>query len=47
MMRVVTRGNFLLDSQTQLTGAASAAYGSAIDTGDEGAMPPGMSGMRH
>ncbi len=46
-MRVVTRGNFLLDSQTNLTGAASAAYGSALDTGGEGAMPSGMPGMRH
>ncbi len=31
-MRVVTRGNFLLDSQTTLTGGAAAAYGSALDT---------------
>ena len=28
--RVVTRGNFLMDSQTQLTGAAEAVYGGAI-----------------
>jgi multidrug efflux pump subunit AcrA (membrane-fusion protein) len=33
-MRVVTRGNFLLDSQTTLTGAAAAAYGSALETGE-------------
>lgn len=33
-MRVVTRGNFLLDSQTTLTGGAAAAYGSALDTGE-------------
>jgi hypothetical protein len=31
---VVTNGNFLLDSQTQLTGSASGAYGGALG-GDE------------
>jgi hypothetical protein len=40
-MRVVTRGNFLLDSQSALTGAASAAYGSALDTEDAAPMPSG------
>ena len=28
--RVVTHGNFLIDSQTQLTGSASGAYGGAL-----------------
>ena len=33
--RVVTRGNFLIDSQTQLTGAAEAVYGGAIGKDEE------------
>ena len=36
--RVVTHGNFLIDSQTQLTGSASGAYGGAL--GGEEAKPP-------
>ncbi|MCG9132231.1 efflux RND transporter periplasmic adaptor subunit [Candidatus Poribacteria bacterium] len=36
--RVVTRGNFLIDSQTQLTGSASGAYGGALG-GEESAAP--------
>ena len=38
---VVTKGNFLIDSQSQITGVASSAYGGAL--GDEGnaAMPEG------
>ena len=40
-MRVVTRGNFLLDSQTTLTGGAAAAYGSALDTGEGASVPAG------
>ena len=35
---VVTHGNFLIDSQTQLTGAASGAYGGAL--GGEGSKVP-------
>lgn len=35
---VVTHGNFLIDSQTQLTGAASGAYGGAL--GGEESTPP-------
>ncbi len=35
---VVTHGNFLIDSQTQLTGSASGAYGGAIG-GEESAAP--------
>jgi hypothetical protein len=36
----VTRGNFMLDSQSTLTGGAAAAYGSALDAGED-AMPAG------
>ena len=36
---VVTNGNFLLDSQTQLTGAAAGAYGGALG-GEEGSSTP-------
>ena len=35
---VVTHGNFLIDSQTQLTGSASGAYGGAL--GGEASNPP-------
>ena len=35
---VVTHGNFLIDSQTQLTGSASGAYGGAL--GGEESKPP-------
>ena len=35
---IVTHGNFLIDSQTQLTGSASGAYGGAL--GGEEAKPP-------
>ena len=35
---VVTHGNFLIDSQTQLTGAASGAYGGALG-GEESKVP--------
>ena len=35
---VVTNGNFLIDSQTQLTGSASGAYGGALG-GEESAAP--------
>ena len=35
---VVTHGNFLIDSQTQLTGAASGAYGGAL-SGEESKAP--------
>ncbi len=36
---VVTRGNFLLDSQSQLTGAAAAAYGGALGDQETPAVP--------
>ena len=36
---VVTNGNFLLDSQTQLTGSAAGAYGGALG-GEEGSSTP-------
>ena len=36
---VVTHGNFLIDSQTQLTGSASGAYGGALG-GEEASKPP-------
>ncbi|MDY6843518.1 MAG: heavy metal-binding domain-containing protein, partial [Thermodesulfobacteriota bacterium] len=38
--RVVVRGNFLIDSQTQITGAAEAIYGGALGK-DNTAMPSG------
>ena len=34
--RVVTRANFLIDSQSQLTGEAAGAYGGALETESEG-----------
>ncbi len=34
--RVVTRANFLIDSQSQLTGEAAGAYGGALETEGEG-----------
>ena len=37
---VVTNGNFLLDSQTQLTGSAAGVYGGALG-GEEGSSAPG------
>ena len=37
--RVVTHGNFLIDSQTQLTGSASGAYGGALG-GEKKSKPP-------
>ncbi|NUP89204.1 MAG: efflux RND transporter periplasmic adaptor subunit, partial [Candidatus Sumerlaeia bacterium] len=43
---VVTRGNFMLDSQTTLTGGASAAYGSALETGTAQTTSP-AAGHRH
>jgi membrane fusion protein, copper/silver efflux system len=36
---VVTNGNFLLDSQTQLTGSASGAYGGALGGEEESSAP--------
>lgn len=38
---IVTHGNFLIDSQSQLTGAAAGAYGGAIGKEEGGQMPPG------
>jgi len=32
--RVVTNGNFLIDSQSQITGVASSSYGGALDSGE-------------
>jgi hypothetical protein len=37
---VVTHGNFLIDSQSQI-GAAAGAYGGAIGKEEAGGMPPG------
>ncbi len=37
---VVVRGNFLIDSQSRLTGGASAAYGGALGAGETPTMPP-------
>ena len=37
--RVVTHGNFLIDSQTQLTGSASGAYGGALGDKEESNPP--------
>ena len=41
--QVVTKSNFLIDSQSQLSGTAAAAYGGALgsEEEDQGAMPPG------
>ena len=36
---VVTKGNFLIDSQSQLTGGAAGAYGGALEA-EEGGAPP-------
>lgn len=38
--RVVTKGNFLIDSQSQITGVASSSYGGALEV-EGSAMPPG------
>jgi len=38
---VVTHGNFLIDSQSQITGAAAGAYGGAIGKEEGAQMPPG------
>ncbi len=38
---IVTHGNFLIDSQSQISGAASGAYGGAIGKEEGGQMPPG------
>lgn len=43
--RVVTRGNFMLDSQSTITSGAAAAYGSALETGASAPSPP--AGHRH
>ncbi len=40
---VVTRGNFLIDSQSRLTGSASSAFGGALGEGEA----PAMSGHQH
>ncbi len=37
---VVSHGNFLIDSQSQITGAAAAAYGGAIGKEEAGETPP-------
>jgi Cu(I)/Ag(I) efflux system membrane fusion protein len=36
---VVTRGNFLIDSQSELTGAAAAAYGGALEAEEKATRP--------
>jgi hypothetical protein len=38
---VVIKANFMIDSQSQLTGPAAAAYGGALDKDKEEKMPPG------
>lgn len=40
---VVTKANFLIDSQSQITGQASSAYGGSLSGGQDesGSMPPG------
>lgn len=38
---VVTKANFLIDSQSQLSGPASAAYGGALDSSDDAKEKPG------
>lgn len=38
---VVTRANFLIDSQSQLTGSAAAVYGGALEGGKQEKMPAG------
>lgn len=39
-MRVVFQANFLIDSQSQITGQAEAVYGGALERGEEGKKPP-------
>jgi RND family efflux transporter MFP subunit len=39
-MRVVTQANFLIDSQSQITGQAQAVYGGALEKGEEEKPPP-------
>jgi len=39
-MKVVTQANFLIDSQSQITGQAEAIYGGAIEAGEEKKAPP-------
>jgi Cu(I)/Ag(I) efflux system membrane fusion protein len=38
---IVTHGNFLIDSQSQITGAAAGAYGGALGKEEGGQTPPG------
>jgi Cu(I)/Ag(I) efflux system membrane fusion protein len=38
-MRVVTQANFLIDSQSQITGQAEAVYGGALER-EEKKIPP-------
>ncbi len=40
--RVVTKGNFLIDSQSQITGVASSAYGGAMGDEKNASPAPGM-----
>jgi len=40
--RVVTKGNFLIDSQSQITGVASSAYGGAMGDEKNAGPAPGM-----
>jgi hypothetical protein len=39
-MRVVSQANFLIDSQSQLTGQAGAAYGGALTEKEKEKAPP-------
>ena len=37
--KAVTKGNFLIDSQSQITGVAASAYGGALGAEEEGTVP--------
>jgi hypothetical protein len=39
-MRVVSQANFLIDSQSQLTGQAGAVYGGALKAKEKEKAPP-------
>jgi len=44
--KVVTKGNFLIDSQSQITGVASSAYGGALAGEEKPAQPKGAKGSK-
>ncbi|MFC1704036.1 efflux RND transporter periplasmic adaptor subunit [Candidatus Omnitrophota bacterium] len=45
--KVVTRANFLIDSQSQISGVAASAYGGALGADDEKGSPKGAPGHVH